>query len=483
MKPGGAASLAIGSDDSEDVAKKELAMMPSLIMLLGIGLLQDGDQKASEGEVRHAHQMLAGRWEAVLVIDDGDRIGPELIRTRMARAGQFTIANRMISHVNPETGESKSTAFLLNPVPSPRQIDLITSDDRMLPGIYKFDDDELVVCYTNRHGHGRPTDFASTGGSNRILMRLKVSEASAESKPAPTPSFAATPAAESNPPPGSAVRTHPVSLTRPLGEIPTRRPSESQLRVDRELLAGNWDILSIQDNGERLASDIIRTKLAEDGRVKIGVRGISIVSPRSEEKRLWAYRIDPGQTPKQIDITTQFDTVLKGIYVFNGDELKLCIAKTEDLPRPTAFEAPSGSNQILYRLKMGRPDPPPADEPKPQPPSPEELERRREQRIHDLVVGSWTMNDKKGSLVTIFRADGSFTATRTFAKKRLFEPDTATSSGDWSYGRGYLTARITGTTDRGMLGYSFNGRLQSIGDATMVATDPTGQLQTLRRLR
>jgi uncharacterized protein (TIGR03067 family) len=477
----GASFPAIGNVDPEDVAKKELAMMLSLILLLGMGLTQDGDQKASEGEIRRAHQMLAGRWEAVLVIDNGDKIGPELIRTRMAKGGQFTIANRVITHINPETGETKSTAFLLNPVPSPRQIDLITSDDRMLPGIYKFDDDELVVCYTNRHGHGRPTDFASTGGSNRILMRLKVSEAPAESKPAPAPS--ATPAVESSPSPKSAVKTHPVSMTRPLGEIPARRPSESQLRVDRELLAGNWDILSIQDNGERLSSDIIRSKLAEDGRVKIGVRGISIVSPRSEEKRLWAYRIGPGQTPKQIDITTQFDTVLKGIYVFSGDELRLCIAKTEDLPRPTEFEAPAGSNQMLYRLKMGRPDPPPAEEPKPQPPSPEELERRREQRIHDLVVGSWTLNDRKGTLVTVFRPDGTFTATRTYARKRLFEPDTATSSGDWSYGRGYLTARITGTTDRGMLGYSFNGRLQSIGDATMVATDPTGQLQTLRRLR
>ena len=85
--------------------------------------------------------------------------------------------------------------------------------------------------------------------------------------------------------------------------------------------------------------------------------------------------------------------------------------------------------------------------------------------------------------MTVFRPDGTFTATRTFARKKLFEPDTMTSSGSWDYGRGYLTARISGTTERSMLGYTFNGRLQSIGDATMVATDPTGQLQTLRRLR
>ena len=44
----GASSPAIGNVVPEDVAKKERAMMLSLIVLLGMGLLQDGDQKASE---------------------------------------------------------------------------------------------------------------------------------------------------------------------------------------------------------------------------------------------------------------------------------------------------------------------------------------------------------------------------------------------------------------------------------------------------
>ena len=255
----------------------------------------------------------------------------------MARGGQFTVANRVITHINPETGETKSTAFLINPVTSPRQIDLITADDRMLPGIYRFDDDGLVVCYTNRHGHGRPTDFASTEGSNRILIRLKVSEAPVESKAAFRPGSGHDTGRGEQRQTRERVENsprvdHPFPRRRP-----RRRPTESQLRVDRELLAGNWDILSIQDNGEKLSSDIIRSKIAEDGRVRIGGRGMSIVSPRNEEKRLWAYRIDPAQTPKQIDITTQFDTVLKGIYTFNGDELRICVAKTEDAPRPSEF--------------------------------------------------------------------------------------------------------------------------------------------------
>ena len=85
--------------------------------------------------------------------------------------------------------------------------------------------------------------------------------------------------------------------------------------------------------------------------------------------------------------------------------------------------------------------------------------------------------------MTVLRPDGSFTATRTFARRKLFEPDLVTSSGTWVYGGGVLSARITGTTDRNMLGYGFYGRLQSIGEDTMVAGDNTGKLLTLRKLR
>ena len=100
-----------------------------------------------------------------------------------------------------------------------------------------------------------------------------------------------------------------------------------------------------------------------------------------------------------------------------------------------------------------------------------------------MLVGSWALSDKKGQLVTVFRPDGSFTATRTFSRKKLFEPDSNTSNGSWSYGQGILSARVTGTTDRNILGYGFAGRLQSIGDDALVTADNTGKLMTLRKIR
>ncbi len=289
-----------------------------------------------------------------------------------------------------------------------------------------------------------------------------------------------------------ATRTRTASLTGPVKTYNERKATQAELNRDRDLLGGNWEIQAINDDGESLSADLIRAKIAEDGRVRIGVRGVSVTSPRDDQKRLWAYRIDPAQSPKQIDLTTQFDTVLKGIYTFEGDRLLVCVAKQEDDPRPTAFEASGGSDRILYRLKMVKDAPAPAaaqapvkvQTPQPPPqPSAEELARRRELQIRELLVGSWSLTDKKGQLVTVFRPDGSFTATRTLARKKLFEPDSNTSNGSWSYGRGILSARVTGTTDRNILGYSFAGRLQSIGDDAMVTADNTGKLMTLRRIR
>ena len=38
-------------------------------------------------------------------------------------------------------------------------------------------------------------------------------------------------------------------------------------------------------------------------------------------------------------MTTQFDSILKGIYRFEGDRLTVCLARHEDGARPAEFEA------------------------------------------------------------------------------------------------------------------------------------------------
>lgn len=148
-------------------------MLP-FIVLLSMGLVQDGDRKPTESEFRAAHQMLSGVWQVVAVTDNGDPIGPELVRRKIVQNSKISIGNRVITHVNPESGETRTTGYMINPIKSPKEIDLITPEERVLPGIYKFEGDDLVVCFSSREGRARPDEFESTSDSFRTLMRLKV---------------------------------------------------------------------------------------------------------------------------------------------------------------------------------------------------------------------------------------------------------------------------------------------------------------------
>ena len=91
----------------------------------------------------------------------------------------------------------------------------------------------------------------------------------------------------------------------------------------------------------------------------------------------YAHRLDASKTRKQIDITVsrvngQTVGVIKGIYVLDGDELRLCLGEMST-DRPAAFpEKPKpGEVLILQRASSGA-SPPKAKE---NPPANTDLER------------------------------------------------------------------------------------------------------------
>ena len=62
------------------------------------------------------------------------------------------------------------------------------------------------------------------------------------------------------------------------------------------------------------------------------------------------YRVDPGKTPKEIDLTDSSGTRL-GIYKLEGDQLTLCLTEPNRPSRPTEFTAPAGSPQMVLVLR------------------------------------------------------------------------------------------------------------------------------------
>ncbi len=440
-----------------------------LLLLLAISLsaMSAGDDggRPTDGDLTRAHELLAGSWEFMSLTDKGESLGPALIRNKFARDGVLDIAGRKMTIVSPETGEKRTASFRIDAAKSPRQIDLITRDDRIFRGIYKFEDEDLVVCLQPGDSTSRPTDFVAPESSGRILARLKtISRRSAADV-----SSASSPASDRS---GETGRD--------------QRPTGTLLRRAHEMLSGSWNILSIVDDGSTLAPGLIRAKFAQNGRVEIGTKALAIVSPKTGDRRLTAIRINPSKTPSEIDLTTHFDEVLRGIYQFSGDELILCVAKTEDDDRPTAFKAPTGSNDALFRLKMVKPEPVsrPAAAAVRSAPLPVDPIQQKEERIKQKIGGAWSYTDSKGTLTIVFRPNGSFTATRTWKSglKRIFEGDTTTSEGRWSYGTGLLDAYITSTQNPMLAGRNYNFGLQSIGDNTMVLRTAFGELRTARRV-
>ncbi|WP_165067593.1 TIGR03067 domain-containing protein [Paludisphaera rhizosphaerae] len=459
-------------------------MMLSLVVAAaGIGWFQ-ADVRPTETELRRARQILMGPWTIASAIDDGEEIGLRLIRDRLVKGGRVLINERTITYTVPDTGVKRVVGFKINPAKLPREIDLVTSDERVMPGVYKIEGDELVVCFSEGHTPVRPTDFESLAGSSRMLLRFAHASGDAATV-APEELVEAVEIKNDVP-----VPAEPVAL----GRI---RATAEEIARDRNLMAGSWDIVSIRDDGELLGAELIRRKIAEDGRVRIGSRGVSVTSPISETRRLWAYRIDPATTPKEIDLITEHDSILKGIYMFDQDRLIVCSAKEEEQARPSTFEAPTGSRHVLYTFRLARteavpvatstpaPAPAPAPEPKPvrEPePTPAELKAMREEQIREMLVGSWTITDSKGTLVMVVRSDGSFSSTRTVARPRLFQPASVSSGGSWSYAAGVFSARISSTTDPNMLGYSYVNRLQSISPTSLVMGGGVGPLKTYRKL-
>jgi uncharacterized protein (TIGR03067 family) len=285
----------------------------------------------------------------------------------------------------------------------------------------------------------------------------------------------------------------PVLLSMPVAANESRKPTERELQRAHEMLAGNWTILSIVDNGEKLGPELVRAKFAESGRIHIGTRTASLIAPGTHERRVSALRIDPSRRPAEIDVTTRFDEELKGIYKFDGDRLFLCLAKHEEDARPTAFEAADGSDHALLELEMAktaapRPDdstPAASTTPAPERAKPHQTDaERRDEEIRQKLTGTWSYVDRKGTLTVVLRADGSFETTRVWSKtlKRMIDGDTTTTQGRWNYLRGVLDARILSSTDPRLLGHTFTGWIQSVSSDSLVLRNLFGELRTARKV-
>jgi uncharacterized protein (TIGR03067 family) len=72
-------------------------------------------------------------------------------------------------------GDTKKGTFTLNPAGKPKEIDIITDDNKTIEGVYSLDKDKLKLCL-NPGNDGRPTEVALKDGKKYILLTLEKSQ-------------------------------------------------------------------------------------------------------------------------------------------------------------------------------------------------------------------------------------------------------------------------------------------------------------------
>jgi RNA polymerase sigma factor (sigma-70 family) len=142
------------------------------------------------------------------------------------------------------------------------------------------------------------------------------------------------------------------------GEEKQAQPKQQPAKSDQERMVGNWFIMN--DDSMRKGEMWV----IDEDRILMHAKNSSPITNR------YFHRLDAGKDPKQIDITVTPVNgppvgIIKGIYLLDGDELRLCLADMGK-DRPAAFAKMPGPGEvlILQRNPLGT-SPPKAKEEQP----------------------------------------------------------------------------------------------------------------------
>lgn len=116
---------------------------------------------------------------------------------------------------------------------------------------------------------------------------------------------------------------------------------------DADLLVGTWKITYLEEDGEQAPQFIIDSVTFIFSKEKVVLDG-------GDRKLDIQYKIDTTTDPKQMDFTiTEEPAPILGIYKIDGDKLEMCFEANagRDIGRPTKFEAPEGSQHLIFKLE------------------------------------------------------------------------------------------------------------------------------------
>ena len=128
-----------------------------------------------------------GDWEVIQLVEDGKVIPREAIREWLPSGGRARIAENAIIFTSRQDGAATVKVFSIDGTRIPKGIDVTSREKEVSQGIYRFDNNQLVVCFSDPKVGSRPDDFSAAAGSQRALMVLS---RVADKRPAAAPTAA-----------------------------------------------------------------------------------------------------------------------------------------------------------------------------------------------------------------------------------------------------------------------------------------------------
>ena len=136
-------------------------------------------------------------------------------------------------------------------------------------------------------------------------------------------------------------------LLFPLGAHAFQGAAE-RVQHEEEKLAGTWQVVSVEADGQAVPAKQFR------GLTMTFKAGKFTARQGQGEKQEGTYRVDPGKTPKQIDIRHTTGPLAGrdqlAIYSLAGNTLKVC-SSGSDKERPDGFATRGQEGRVLMTLR------------------------------------------------------------------------------------------------------------------------------------
>src|SRR5262249_8215197 len=149
-----------------------LAFAVALLALAPTRADQPEPKAKSQPKGKTDLELIQGTWQ-IVALEAGGKPEPE----RNYKWNSFTFSRDKSNDkaVLREVGHLPTDfTFKLDPIPTPKTIDLTTKTGITLRGIYKLEGDDLTVCLSV--GSSRPTEFATKAGGDTETFTLKRSK-------------------------------------------------------------------------------------------------------------------------------------------------------------------------------------------------------------------------------------------------------------------------------------------------------------------